>query len=1205
MPITTGDIRLVKSQVMTDADNGGGAATGVEVIDGQSNNVFPDTSELDHVVGRVQLRKVFIQINTTDTDTYLGANVIISKPPGNPEISGVLFSTADDFDTRDAAAVRIESYLAAGPSYPGYLFGDHIEGQMTVSIQQRTTVPLPSNGDTLVLVKFPNTSSEYRQFFRITDVSSINREFTTTDGVNFTRAIVSLTISQALTADFPGFDAVYADASVSYSGKTELLGSVVADAARYYGVVPLTAAASFGDFGVLGDGIYSQLVPSSRSEIPITDSRMNQQVTTLVATGVNVNQTYAFALDSTHPAFVGGGILPGTLSVTLDGVSTGVADKGGNLVDSIGTVVGAVDYANGELTLATDVLGTGATSKHVVYSRAAQSQMVSNSIGLDVTESNRRTTWVVTLDPIPAKGSMTASYLSQGHWYELTDDGSGALRGSDSSFGVGVLNFTTGTLSLTLGALPDAPSSIILQWAESVQSQAVQPTTRVTAGPVAMQTINTSVAIIPGALSISWAGGHVATDNGSGVLTGDASGTVSYTAGIVQIAPTVLPAPGTTMTVTVTPGNFQTHDVTAFTSSGSTWTFNVPPGGSGILPHSVNFSVNINWPARAYPGTDQNVETVKAFTDDGSGNLVYAGILSDGTSFSANVGTINYSTGNCVLQKTFTLHTVQPVFDTVYPLGTASAHTDGYIKIVDNTPRDVTATIENGSLGGGPALQSTYQFPGTGVTVATQAFDSPQITTQISDGVLAPGASWGYGGKQYLTLADGTVTTDISSATGVGTPAGTWVSSTGTITMTTWNTGSTSTLVSFSAQSSPTTSVANDTTQITDGVTFRTASAPIAPNGFEIIGTNIVSGDFNVTADVNGKISGGNVVGTIDYDTGVVRLRFGTPSTAALSDTVQDVSAYGVTGFDKILLQGVALDSLRYNAVAYSYLPLDPAILGLDPVRLPSDGRVPIFKKGGVAVVHYTKTLTAATHSNGDIINLGQVRVSAVEIVDSAGVPINGGYTSDMDAGTVTIVNTTGWAQPVVVSSRIEDMALITDAQISGQISLSRALSHAYPLGSYVSSAFLIGDMQAAVATMFEQQTWTFVWQDTPIGNPILAAYDQINHPPEVTNAAAETESWALIFTNSTNFTIVGEHLGTIGTGTTSSDCAPLNPNTGTPYFKLHQAGFGTGWAAGNVIRIDTVGALEPLWLARVVQQGDNVSTEDNFSLLIRGDVNT
>ena len=55
MTIQTADIKILKSQVLLDTTDGGGAMTGSEVIDGQSNNLFPDISELDRTYGRIAL----------------------------------------------------------------------------------------------------------------------------------------------------------------------------------------------------------------------------------------------------------------------------------------------------------------------------------------------------------------------------------------------------------------------------------------------------------------------------------------------------------------------------------------------------------------------------------------------------------------------------------------------------------------------------------------------------------------------------------------------------------------------------------------------------------------------------------------------------------------------------------------------------------------------------------------------------------------------------------------------------------------------------------------------------------------------------------------------------------------------------------------------------------------------------------------------
>ena len=99
MPIQSGDVKLLKSAVMADVPEGGGAPTGLVIADGVSNAIFPDISELDRAGGRVNLRKSFVQVATDDTDTYFGANVIVAEPPQDERVSVTLFSTRKTFDT--------------------------------------------------------------------------------------------------------------------------------------------------------------------------------------------------------------------------------------------------------------------------------------------------------------------------------------------------------------------------------------------------------------------------------------------------------------------------------------------------------------------------------------------------------------------------------------------------------------------------------------------------------------------------------------------------------------------------------------------------------------------------------------------------------------------------------------------------------------------------------------------------------------------------------------------------------------------------------------------------------------------------------------------------------------------------------------------------------------------------------------------------
>ena len=83
---------------------------------------------------------------------------------------------------------------------------------------------------------------------------------------------------------------------------------------------------------------------------------------------------------------------------------------------------------------------------------------MSNSIL--VTLANRSFNWIQSFpSDKPRPGTTIVSYRSQGKWYDIKDPGNGILEG----VGSGSVNFTTGTINVTLEALPDVDSAII--WA--------------------------------------------------------------------------------------------------------------------------------------------------------------------------------------------------------------------------------------------------------------------------------------------------------------------------------------------------------------------------------------------------------------------------------------------------------------------------------------------------------------------------------------------------------------------------------------------------------------------------------------------------------------------------------------------------------------------------------------------------------------------
>ncbi|MBS0352723.1 MAG: hypothetical protein JSR83_02325 [Proteobacteria bacterium] len=393
-------------------------------------------------------------------------------------------------------------------------------------------------------------------------------------------------------------------------------------------------------------------------------------------------------------------------------------------------------------------------------------------------------------------------------------------------------------------------------------------------------------------------------------------------------------------------------------------------------------------------------------------------------------------------------------------------------------------------------------------------------------------------------------------------------------------------------------------------IVFNLPSSPSKPGSLIFSVSDVQGNQIVATSDLSGNISGTHTHGKVDFESGLAEIQFGD---YVLDSSLTDAqkaewwySAGDVRVADGKIWRPWPVDpsTLRYAVVGYSYLPLQADILGMDPVRLPPDGRVPIFRAGGYVVMGHTGAIGPITVSNGQTIDCARVRLSRVRVVGADGVTINVGYTTNLDAGTLRFDNVTGYAQPVTIYHRIEDLLVLSDVQIGGALSFTRAVTHDYPAGAYVSSALMFGDLAAAVTDVWDQQTWTGVWSDAQIGSAATGTYNDTLAPIVVTNADAVPERWAVVFTNTTSFYVMGEHVGVIATGSIAAALAPLNPATGRPYFTLPALGWGAGWATGNVLRFNTDAPLRKVVPIRTTQPGPEPAFIDHdFELMIRGDV--
>lgn len=1185
MTILNTDIKLMASQRLDDNDDGGGMMSAVEVEDGVVNNLFPDISRLDRTYGRVNLRKAYAAVRTANKDRYYGAHAIITDAPDDPRVSVIMFTTGSYTDERVNARDRIESYVVRGPESPYVLLGDQLQGQRTVRLYSRVDTKLPEVGQ-VYLLRHENAGGSLigaEQYVRISAVEHQEQEFEDDRGP-FTRRVYTLEIGAPLVATFPG--PATASRYSAHGSPTLFRATQVADASRYYGIVPLVQAITPGDMSIKAASIYGQLVPSATVESPVVDVQAGVQRANYVQAGAPVQ--FAVSATATSRTF-GRAVMPASVRVAFTSWLTGswtAEDNGtGELLDvSSGVRRATIDYATGLVTgLPTNGNFTHtftATPAAAIYDTA---QTDSEKIEL----ANRGYNYVRTLRPIPQPGTLFVDYMAQGQWYRMQDNGKGALV--DEFGGAGTIDYVTGSVVATLGALPDVGSQVIFTWATPVMYERLSNLGLTIKPPTVRQVLAASEAgrvLVPGSLTLTWNGGaNTATDNGNGMITGHAGGEVNYATREVRITPTSVPAAGSVIQAAYHTAAMQQALFSMPTRDGNgdiTLTL-----ASNLMPGTVRLAWNTDLTLPPEGTKIVTVDPILVARDDGNGLL----FLDSGE----EIGSVNYSTGSVTFTPDNTVKYPVQVYTRQGAEGAIRFSHIEYALVPQIAP-------PNFELGASFAQQD----PGSADTDELILSSIELDLTPFTVNSLVPGSvSITLLGRTYLDRA-GVLYSNIDTATGSGFASGSIDYASGRLTIDVWNANSSAALTINSA-------LTKYGEVYTNNVYFRTPGAPLRPMSVYFRANASDGTLITATPNAQGLIDTNDMQGSIDYETGVVDIAFGAwVLESTLTNEQREESWYHPADIrpDGTIWvpRRVEPGTMKFNAVVYSMMPLDATILGLDPVRLPIDGRVPIIRNGDVVVVHSTKQQTLPGGlTAGQVLALEHELLAAVRLLDQNGEAVDPLlYSVDRAAGEVTLADPLdlgAYAEPLIAEYRIEDMALVNEAQINGQLGLVGAISRAYdPADTFVSSALIFGDLGSRVHHLFSQATWTGAWSDSRIGSNTTAQYNDLLYPLQVNNKNAIRERWAIIFTSATTFNVVGEVSGQIATGNTTANCAPVNPITGEPYFTILWEGWGGGWATNNVLRFNTDAAHAPVWIARTTISGTPTQEDDAFKLQIRGD---
>ena len=403
----------------------------------------------------------------------------------------------------------------------------------------------------------------------------------------------------------------------------------------------------------------------------------------------------------------------------------------------------------------------------------------------------------------------------------------------------------------------------------------------------------------------------------------------------------------------------------------------------------------------------------------------------------------------------------------------------------------------------------------------------------------------------------------------------------------------------------------------TASVFFNTEVAPLRAGAGGLVLSVVDTHGATLTANVNGQgvVSGLHMWGAVDFARGGVQLQFGdfvldsSLTAAEKAEWWYSAADVGAVQAGKIWRPWpVDPTTLRYSCVSYVYLPVDASLMGLDPAALPPDGRVPFARPGDTCVVGVTHGGPAFVPFVGETYSVGHERLSFVQVLDDAtGAEIRTGYTHDLDAGTLTFTDLTGYPAQVRVVGRTEVYRQIAEARIDGKVRLTEPVGYAFPAGAVFSTALRQGDRFARVSRVYSQTSWSgTTWYDgvDPAKGEAAAKYNHAGVPIEVTNRGAITERWALrMRSDGVTFDLIGRHLGQIASGTINADFAPINVAAGAPYLTVRAAGWNTGWVQGNVLFVDTVGAEGQIAVVRCTQPSSPAVADDSFWLVQRGSV--
>lgn len=863
MTILASDIKLRASKVMADVPEGGGGPAARVIGWNESNTIFDDVDTVARTTGQVSIRQLHMHVDTPNTDRLLGAHVFVGLRPNDPH-ADITIASCDTFATRSQISRAIADYLIPASRWNGFLLNNHVVGQRNIQIAQRPGTAPPTIGRTLVLVKDEGLPTEVSQYVRVIDVDTEVRDYLD-DNINYRMQVVTCELQNGLAYAFPGTDANRLLQPAA--GKTIIRDTTEADAANYYGASALATAAAAGALKIKVDSVFSQLVPSSATQVPSLDQRPAAQRLITLATAPRLvevpaaphmrrikigqeNRGLSYVFSLTPPPE------PGTITVTWVALGSRytLTDDGAGALSGQG--VGTVVYATGSTSVTLPELPDVGSAVTVSWGeRVAYTNRSTQGAQVRTPEYS----FVLEGDGSVVPGSLSIGYTSGGTVRTVTSNADGTLAGA----GTGRIDHPSRTVYLRPSFMPDAGAQLACDYELVATVTEIIPAPAPDAGGfIALNLANTPVA---GTVSVEWVTAQEVTSTSGGEMSAERYAKNNQSAA-TRIAQSRVALPESQLNNTLN----QLHSGGTPGGPGVSWGGGSFMNGGTPMVQATRTSATDGRSVYSTQSAQESVTrliTLHQITDDGAGT------------FGTLRGTANY-TG-----KQLSVRVVD------YGRSTSSYKADHeqaseFNRTVTNASGTPVATSTSGTINKGGQFGTTavgdQMLAGSSVVVryrtgapapvaTSMTYTPPAVVIDLvpytADRIVPNSVRFAWMGQVYedyegvvyrgrTALSPGIASGQLDYAAGLATMSDYVVSGAPT---------------DFTLQSLWT----QKGTWRTASAFFMTQASPIVPGQITITVTDVNGALIEVASDLNGVLAGPHAIGKIEFQSGLAEMQFG------------------------------------------------------------------------------------------------------------------------------------------------------------------------------------------------------------------------------------------------------------------------------------------------------------------------------------------